>query len=208
MEVGLLTQLFLYLAPSLLSLPNQHTSSMSSSNSDADSTRLLSIQSHVVTGHVGNRSATFPLQLLGWDVDVVNTTQLSNHTGYGRWGGMRMDAEHLQSVFEGLEMNGLVRHARLLTGEAREESKATGERERNADCMRALAGYTPTPAALAVVTAFIARMRAHKPELVYLLDPVLGDTDRGFYVDKECLPLYRELLPHAQIVCPNSFEAQ
>ncbi|KAG8037840.1 hypothetical protein G9C98_006051 [Cotesia typhae] len=44
--------------------------------------RVLSIQSHVVSGYVGNKSATFPLQLLGFEVDAINSVQLSNHTGY------------------------------------------------------------------------------------------------------------------------------
>ena len=44
--------------------------------------RILSIQSHVVSGHVGNKAAIFPLQLLGYDVDFINSVQFSNHTGY------------------------------------------------------------------------------------------------------------------------------
>ena len=45
------------------------------------SSRVLSVQSHVVSGYVGNRAAIFPLQLLGIDVDAVNSLQFSNHTG-------------------------------------------------------------------------------------------------------------------------------
>ena len=41
---------------------------------------ILSIQSHVAYGHVGNRSAVFPLELLGFDVWPINTVQFSNHT--------------------------------------------------------------------------------------------------------------------------------
>ena len=49
----------------------------------ADSSeRILSIQSHVVSGYVGNKSATFPLQLLGFETDCINSVQFSNHTGY------------------------------------------------------------------------------------------------------------------------------
>jgi pyridoxal/pyridoxine/pyridoxamine kinase len=44
--------------------------------------RVLSVQSHVVRGYVGNKAATFPLQLLGLDVDPLNAVHLSNHTGY------------------------------------------------------------------------------------------------------------------------------
>ena len=132
----------------------------------------------------GNRSATFPLQLLGWEVDVVNTTQLSNHTGYGRFGGMRLDAAHLQSVFRGMEENGLLRYARMLSG------------------------YIPSPSALAEVTAFVKKMKGINPDLIYLLDPVMGDMGRGFYVDRDCLPLYKQLVGLAFIICPNQFEAQ
>lgn len=49
--------------------------------------RVLSIQSHVVHGYVGNKSAVFPLQLLGFDVDPILSVQFSNHTGYGSWRG-------------------------------------------------------------------------------------------------------------------------
>ncbi|UZJ57524.1 hypothetical protein CBS101457_006844 [Exobasidium rhododendri] len=149
-----------------------------------DPSRLISVQSHVVTGYVGNRSATFPLQLLGWEVDVVNTTQLSNHTGYGRFGGMRLNADHLKSVFDGMEQNGLLRYSRMLSG------------------------YIPSPSALEVVTKFVIRMREFYPGLTYLLDPVMGETERGFYVDKDCLPLYKNLVGLATIICPNQFEAE
>lgn len=122
--------------------------------------------------------------MLGWEVDVVNTTQLSNHTGYKRFGGMRLDADHLQSVFEGMDRNGLLRYGRMLSG------------------------YTPSPSALAKVTGFVQRLRTLNKDLVYLLDPVMGDMGRGYYVDKECLPLYRELMASSTIICPNQFEAQ
>ena len=46
--------------------------------------RILSIQSHVVSGYVGNKSATFPLQLLGFETDCINSVQFSNHTGYDK----------------------------------------------------------------------------------------------------------------------------
>lgn len=56
------------------------------------------------------------MQLLGWEVDVINTVQFSNHTGFGRWGGTRFDAAHLDDLFSGLDKNGLLRYARVLTG--------------------------------------------------------------------------------------------
>lgn len=134
--------------------------------------------------HAGNRSATFPAQLLGWDVDAVNTVQFSNHTGYGRWGGLRFDEHHLTDVFDGLARNGLLTQNRVVTG------------------------YTPSPEALSAVERLIARLRATNPALVYLLDPVMGDMDRGMYVNPNVLPIYRRMLHLSTIICPNQFEAQ
>ncbi|KAJ1032971.1 hypothetical protein NDA16_000250 [Ustilago loliicola] len=124
-----------------------------------DPTRILSIQSHVVSGYVGNRSATFPLQLFGWDVDVTNTVQFSNHTGYGRWGGLRFDADHLSDIFSGLEKNGLLRYSRMLTG------------------------YMPSAAVVQTVLELVKKLRSRQGGeeggLIYLLDPVMGDMGRG-----------------------------
>ncbi|KAJ2545140.1 hypothetical protein EV175_005834, partial [Coemansia sp. RSA 1933] len=79
--------------------------------------RILSIQSHVVSGYVGNRAATFPLQLLGHEVDVINTVQLSNHTGYNTVRGTRFLDTHLRELFAGLCANGLHRgYTHLLCG--------------------------------------------------------------------------------------------
>lgn len=111
---------------------------MSTSSSPfLDPGRLLSVQSHVCSGYVGNRAATFPLQLLGYDVDAVNTVQFSNHTGeprlckacnreseftivivtgYGHTNGHKTTPEQLDAVFKGLETNGLSRWSRCLTG--------------------------------------------------------------------------------------------
>lgn len=74
------------------------------------------VQSHVVHGHVGNKSAVFPLQLLGIEVDAVDTVQFSNHTGYASFAGKVLDAEGLWALIEGLEKNDLLEYTHLLTG--------------------------------------------------------------------------------------------
>lgn len=149
-----------------------------------DLSRLLSVQSHVVSGYVGNRSATFPLQLLGWDVDVVNTVQFSNHTGYGRWKGIRFDDTHIGELFNGLEENGLLKQSRMLSG------------------------YMPSPAVVSTVRQAVQKIRSHNPDLIYLCDPVMGDMGRGMYVDPKVLPEYQSMLPFTTIITPNQFEAQ
>ena len=64
---------------------------------------ILSIQSHVAYGYVGNKAATFPLQSMGYDVWPVNTVQFSNHTGYGKWQGIIFSKEHIGNVIQGIE---------------------------------------------------------------------------------------------------------
>ncbi|KAG7834502.1 hypothetical protein KL943_002886 [Ogataea angusta] len=77
--------------------------------------QLLSIQSHVAHGYVGNKAATFPLQTLGWNVDVLNTVNFSNHTGYGSVHGEVVAGDKLAQLYAGLcDIN--VRYDALLTG--------------------------------------------------------------------------------------------
>merc|ERR1711939_846875 len=149
----------------------------------AQDKRVLSIQSHVVAGYVGNKAATFPLQLLGWEVDQVNTVEFSNHTGYGRWGGSKFDAAHLEDVFNALEINGLFRQSRILTG------------------------YVPGADALSVVASKVRKLKAANPAITYVLDPVMGDDGR-IYVSQAVIPIYKNLLTQATCTTPNYFEAE
>nr|KAF6379768.1 pyridoxal kinase [Myotis myotis] len=77
--------------------------------------RVLSIQSHVVRGYVGNRAATFPLQVLGFEIDAVNSVQFSNHTGYAHWKGQVLNADELHEVYEGLKLNNVNKYDYVLT---------------------------------------------------------------------------------------------
>ncbi|XP_022771961.1 pyridoxal kinase-like isoform X2 [Durio zibethinus] len=77
--------------------------------------RVLSIQSHTVQGYVGNKSAVFPLQLLGYDVDPINSVQFSNHTGYPTFKGQVLNGQQLWDLIEGLEANDLLYYTHLLT---------------------------------------------------------------------------------------------
>jgi pyridoxine kinase len=78
--------------------------------------RVLSIQSHVVHGYVGNKCAVLPLNRLGFEVDAINSVQFSNHTGYPTFAGQVMDGQQLVQVLDGLDANGLLRYTHLLTG--------------------------------------------------------------------------------------------
>lgn len=85
---------------------------------------MLSVQSHVVSGYVGNKVAAFALQLLGANVDVLNTCQLSNHTGYRAGApGPKTSADEFATVLDGLAANNLlagINH--VLTGACRVSS--------------------------------------------------------------------------------------
>ena len=88
--------------------------------SDIEPPRVLSIQSHVVSGYVGNRAAVFPLQLLGFEVDFINSVQFSNHTGYPTFTGKSqvLDGDGLLDLTTGLLNNGLTDdYSYILTGE-------------------------------------------------------------------------------------------
>ena len=133
--------------------------------------RVLSIQSHVVHGYVGNKSAVFPLQLLGVEVDPVNSVQFCNHTGYAA--GVRGDVlqgDQLRALVDGLGANGLLAgYTHLLTG------------------------YIGSPSFLrAVVDALVAMRAANAPEAVaYFCDPVLGDGGK-LYVPEALVDIYRD----------------
>jgi pyridoxine kinase len=145
---------------------------------------IISIQSHVAYGYVGNRAAVFPLQCLGWDVTAINTVQFSNHTEYDHFSGEVFSAEHIRAVFDGVAtVAGLAGVQALLTGYMGDQT--TG----------------------AVVLDALAAIRAANPKALYCCDPVMGDTDKGFYVRAGLPEWMRDhALPAADIATPNQFE--
>lgn len=147
---------------------------------------ILSVQSHVAYGYVGNRAAVFPLQRMGFDVIAVNTVQFSNHTGYGAWKGEVFSPEHIASVLQGIE-----------------------ERDGFAATQAVLSGYLGDVKLGHVVLEEVERLRARRPGLVYCCDPVMGDVGRGFFVRPGIPEFFRdEVLPKASILTPNQFELE
>jgi pyridoxine kinase len=145
---------------------------------------VISIQSQVAYGHVGNSAAVFPLQMHGIDVVSVPTTLLSNRPGYPTLRGRVLDAQLVADLLLGIEERGAVETCRMI-----------------------LSGYLGSADIAAVVADFVARARARNPKLMYCCDPVLGDRDRGLFVHADIPPLVRDLLcPLADIITPNHFE--
>lgn len=146
--------------------------------------RILSIQSSVAYGHVGNSAATFPLQRLGHEVWPVLTVHFSNHTGYGQWRGPVLDPADVREVLAGIEDRGV-----LGTADA------------------VLTGYQGSPGVAEIILETVAKVRELNPRAVYCCDPVLGDVGRGFFVLPGLPALMRDrVLPQADIVTPNVFE--
>ncbi|XP_057970359.1 pyridoxal kinase isoform X2 [Malania oleifera] len=146
--------------------------------------RVLSIQSHTVQGYVGNKSAVFPLQLLGYDVDPINSVQFSNHTGYPSFKGQVLNGQQLWDLIEGLEANDLLYYTHLLTG------------------------YIGSVSFSETVLKVVNKLRSINPKLTYVCDPVMGDEGK-FYVPAELVSLYREkVVPVASMLTPNQFEAE
>ncbi|CAO2817274.1 unnamed protein product [Amaranthus hypochondriacus] len=146
--------------------------------------RVLSIQSHTVQGYVGNKSAVFPLQLLGYDVDPINSVQFSNHTGYPTFKGQVLNGKELWDLIEGLEANNLLFYTHLLTG------------------------YIGSVSFLNTVLEVVTKLRSVNPGLLYVCDPVLGDEGK-LYVPEELISVYREkVVPVASMLTPNQFEAE
>lgn len=155
------------------------------------SPRILSVQSHVVSGYCGNRSATFPLQLLEFEVDVVNSVQLSNHTQYDTFRGQIFASKDLQEIHFGLKANNLISlYDHIISGYVADVSY-----------IEALAD---------LIKDIKSERRGKNLDSWYTLDPVLGDDEPGFYVPngEKIAQAYKDnLLPLADIITPNRFEA-
>ena len=145
---------------------------------------VISIQSQVAFGHVGNSAAVFPLQMHGIDVIAVPTTLLSNRPGYPTIRGKVLDAKLVADLLQGIEERGALDGASMI-----------------------LSGYLGSAEIAAVVADFVARAKSRNPALRYACDPVLGDRDRGLFVQADIPSLVRErLCALADIVTPNHFE--
>ena len=147
---------------------------------------ILSIQSWVAYGHVGNTSAVFPLQRLGAEVWAVNTVQFSNHTGYGAWTGDVYTGAQVAGIIAGIEARGAF-----------------------ARCDAVLSGYMGDRAIGDAILGAVARVKAANPKAVFCCDPVIGDDDTGDYVRPGIAEFMRDhAIPAADIITPNRYEVE
>lgn len=154
---------------------------------------ILSIQSHVAYGHVGNSAAVFALQRLGAEVWPLHTVQYSNHKGYGSWTGRDFSAAHIKTLVKGLAARGAL-----------------------AACDAVLSGYVGSAAIAGAIEHAVKQVRRANPSALYCCDPVMGDHGGalgegkgGFYVAADIPGFFRaQALPLADIVTPNRFELE
>jgi pyridoxine kinase len=147
---------------------------------------ILSIQSWVSYGHVGNAAAAFPLQRLGFEVWAVNTVQFSNHTGYGQWRGRVLEADAVAELIQGI-----------------------GERGVLPTCSAVLSGYMGDAALGEAILGAVGAVKRANPAALYCCDPVMGDIDRGFFVRPGIPEFFRgRAVPAADIITPNQFELE
>ena len=145
---------------------------------------LLSLQSHVAYGHVGNSAAVFALQRIGVEVWPVHTVQLSNHTGYATARGQAFEAGHIRDVVRGLDERGAL-----------------------ARCDGVLSGYISSAEVGSAILDAVTAAKRENPRARYCCDPVIGDVAQGAFVKPEVAQFMRErALPMADIVTPNHFE--
>ncbi len=147
---------------------------------------ILSIQSHVAYGHVGNASAVFPMQRLGCEVWPVHTVQFSNHTGYGAWKGRVFDGAMIDEIVEGIAERGVL-----------------------PSCDGVLSGYMGSADIGHAILSAVAKVKAANPDALYCCDPVIGDVGRGVFVRPGIPEFMRDIaMPLADIVTPNQFELE
>ena len=145
---------------------------------------ILSIQSSVAYGHVGNSAAVFPLQRLGVEVWPVHTVHFSNHTGYGEWRGPLLPADDVRAVLQGVEDRGAFPGVDAV-----------------------LSGYQGGEDIGDVILDAVARVKAVNPAAIYACDPVMGNAKSGCFVHPAIPILLRErVVPAADLITPNQFE--
>ena len=145
---------------------------------------ILSIQSAVAYGHVGNSAAVFPLQRIGHEVWPVYTVNFSNHTGYGAWEGPMIPAAQVRKIVQGIEDRGALARVDAV-----------------------LSGYQGGDDIADVIVDTVARVKELNPNALYACDPVMGNAKSGCFVSDNIPPLLRDkVVPVADIITPNQFE--
>lgn len=148
--------------------------------------KILSIQSKVVYGYVGNNMAELAIQLHGLDVISFPTVYLAAHTGHRPIHGKAISRDLFDDLIAGIEaIDVLDTTACVITG------------------------YIGSEEILLSSSEFIQRIKKSFPHKLYICDPVMGDMNTGLYVpDSVAEKLISTLVPYCDILTPNQFELE
>ena len=147
-------------------------------------TTILSVQSSVAYGHVGNSAATFPLMRMGCEVWPVLTVHFSNNTSYPQWKGPLLRPDDVHDVVEGIDALGVLPRVDAV-----------------------LTGYQGAPAMGAEILKVVELVKERSPRAIYCCDPVMGDVGRGMYVLPGIPEFVRDnVVAAADILTPNHYE--
>ncbi len=147
---------------------------------------VISIQSQVVYGCVGNSVAVPTLQKMGLNVVPVPTVMFSNTPHYPTLYGGALPDDWFSGYLQGLHDRGVTEKAKAI-----------------------LVGYMGGPSQAKILAEWLARLIAARPDIQVIIDPVIGDYDTGIYVNPLMTEAYLDaLLPLAQGMTPNCFELE
>ena len=143
---------------------------------------IVSLQSAVAYGHVGNSAAVFPMQRLGHEVWPVHTVNFSNHTEYPTWRGPVLGAGSVREILRGMEF--AFPQVDLF-----------------------VSGYLGTAEMAEVVRDAVVAIKEANPQARYVCDPVIGNSEVGSFVREDIPGVYTEtLIPLADAITPNQWE--
>lgn len=149
---------------------------------------IVSVQSHVTYGYVGNKVAMYPLNSMGYEVLPINTVQFSNHLGYSKFGGEVTSTKAITTIIEALKSNDHLR-----------------------DCCAMLSGYIANKEQCEEIKKLASSLKAQSKDVIYLCDPVMGDNQK-IYVKQEVVSFFKKFISEQgnliDIITPNQFEAE
>lgn len=144
---------------------------------------IVAISSHVVRGSVGNRAIVFALETMGFRVWSLPTVILPWHPGHGPSTRITPpDSQFAAAV------------------------KDMGTSRWSGSVKAVVTGYFGSVDQLAPVARLVRKLKEANPGLIFVCDPVIGDSG-GLYVKTEVAEAIRDhLIPIADVATPNRYE--